>query len=144
MNLLETVHAAWGFTGLVPRSVVDTNSFGNLLVEDTNGVIWRICPEELSCEKIASSADTVQALQRSADFKRDWEMQALVAEATAALGTPAPGRCFCLKTPAILGGKYECENVGTISLLELISFAGELAVQLKDLPNGTKVHLTIN
>ncbi|HEX6188530.1 MAG TPA: T6SS immunity protein Tdi1 domain-containing protein [Pyrinomonadaceae bacterium] len=144
MNLLETVHAAWGFTGLVPRSIIDTNSFGNLLVEDNNGVIWRVCPEELSCEKVASSAHAVQELQRSAEFKRDWEMQPLVDEATAALGAPSSGQCFCLKTPAILGGKYECENVGTISLLELISFAGDLAVQIKDMPTGSKVHLTIN
>jgi hypothetical protein len=70
-------------------------------------------------------------------------MERLVSLATSELGAPTEGRCFCLKIPAVLGGKYELENLATISILELISFAGDLASQIKDLPVGTNVRLTV-
>ena len=143
MNLLDVVKTSWAFAGLSPRSVVDANSFGNLLVEDTDGRIWRICPEELSCKVVASSLQELQLLRESSDFREDWSMKQLVEIATRMLGTPFMGRCFCLKIPAVLGGSYLEENIGTIGLVELVAVSGDLAEQIKDLPDGTKVNIKI-
>ena len=143
MDLLDTIRTAWGFTGLEPCSIVDENAFGNLLVEDVTGRIWRICPEELSCNSVASSAQELQGLRASPDFVTDWEMQRLVSLASSVLGAPTEGRCFCLKIPAVLGGKYERDNIGIITLSELISASGDIALQIKDLPDGAKVTLEI-
>jgi hypothetical protein len=70
-------------------------------------------------------------------------MERLVDLATAKLGPPDKGRCFCLKIPAVLGGAYGPENFETISLSELISCSGDLASQIKDVPDGAKVSLVI-
>ena len=45
-------------------------------------------------------------------------MMPLVGEATARLGPLDQGRKYCLKIPAILGGEYGGDNLGTISLTE--------------------------
>jgi hypothetical protein len=143
MDLLDTIRTAWGFTGLDPRSIVDENTFGNLLVEDATGRIWRICPEELSCNPVASSAQELQELQASPDFVGDWAMERLVTLATSVLEPPTEGRCFCLKIPAVLGGKYERNNLATIALSELIAVTGDIASQMKDLPDGASVTLNV-
>ena len=143
MALLGTVARAWGFTGLVPRAIVDTNAFGNLLVEDVEGQVWRICPEELSCKVIAASRSELARLQASSDFQEDWSMERLVAVGARSLGSLSSGRCFCLKIPAVLGGGYERDNMGTISVAELIAVSGDMAQQIKDLPAGTKVELEV-
>jgi hypothetical protein len=143
MELLDTIRTAWAFTGIVPREVLDINAFGNVLVEDEHRAVWRISPEMLSCERIASSRNEFTELLTSPDFKRGWEMERLVNIATSALGTPPAGRCFCFKIPTVLGGLYERDNIGTISLAELISFAGDLGSQIKDLPDGTKVRFVV-
>lgn len=137
MDLLNSVRTAWAFTGLVPVRTLHVNAFGNLLVEDVAGRVWRLCPEELACQVVES--ESVDALIAS----EDWTMEPLVARATAELGVPGAGRCFCLKVPGALGGKYEIENVGTISLEELIAFTGDVAAQVKDLPDGTRVDIKI-
>ena len=139
MELLKIVRESWGFTGLVPARILDTNAFGNVLVEDVRGQLWRICPEELSCEHVGTSMDELQALRSSTD----WTMERLVVLATASLGTPAEGRCFCLKIPAVLGGKYEVENLGTIAVPELIAFSGDVASQIEGLPDGAQVEFKI-
>jgi len=70
-------------------------------------------------------------------------MERLVGIATAALGAPSAERCFCLKTPGLLGGEYAITNVGLITIAELIAFSGDVASQIRDLPDGTKVKFKV-
>jgi hypothetical protein len=70
-------------------------------------------------------------------------MERLVTAATASLGSPGPGKCFCLKQPAVLGGSYQTDNLATIALPELIAFAGHVAEQIKDVPDGERVAIEI-
>jgi hypothetical protein len=139
VELVDIVSRSWGFTGLSPLRVLDVNAFGNLLVEGEDGRVWRICPEELSCEIVAASSRDLEHITSS----EDWKMTRLVDVATAALGSPSAGRCFCLKIPGVLGGQYAAANIGTISIAELIDFAGDVASQIKDLPDGAKIKFKI-
>ena len=110
-SLLEVIQDAWGWVGLDPAEVLRVNLFGNLLVRDTSSAYWRICPEELSCEKVAETADQYQQVIDTPEFQKDWTMSVMVREATASLGEPTAGRVFCLKVPSVLGGKYASENI---------------------------------
>jgi type VI secretion system (T6SS) immunity protein Tdi1 len=139
VELLDIVSRSWGFTGLIPLRVLDVNAFGNLLVEDEGGRVWRICPEELSCEIVAPTSRDLDRITST----EDWKMNRLVDVATAALGSPGVGRCFCLKVPGVLGGQYAAANIGTISIAELIAFAGDVATKIKDLPDGAKIEFKI-
>jgi hypothetical protein len=143
VNLVEVVSRAWGFTGLIPRAVLEVNRFGNLLVQAEDGRIWRIGPQDLSCQVVAGSAAALVELRASPEFQREWRMEQLVALAVSALGNPAPGRCFCLKRPAPLGGEYRADNLATSPLPELIDLCGHLAGQIDDLPDGAAVEIQI-
>ena len=41
----------------------------------------------------------------------------------------------------MLGGSYAADNMGTISRSELISFSGDLAEQIRDVPDGSHIKL---
>lgn len=141
--MLEIIRKAWGWIGLEPIEVVAANSFGNLIVRAADGAFWRICPEESSCKQIARNADEFAMLRGEKDFQTDWEMARLLELAREKLGPLPEGRCYCLKLPAIIGGKYETGNLGTIPLDELISFAGDMAEQIQDVPDGGQIEITI-
>lgn len=70
-------------------------------------------------------------------------MSALVDQATQRLGALAAGRKFCLKIPGVLGGEYGGNNLGTISMEELIRFSGDIARQIASLPDGTPIKLSV-
>ena len=141
--MIEIVRAAWKWIGLDPAEIVAQNAFGNVIVRDIAGSFWRICPEELSCEIVAGNAAEYSELTSDEGFSSDWEMTALVGVATSKHGELSAERCFCLKTPAVLGGEYSGENIGTIAREELIAFAGAVAQQIKDLPDGARVELVV-
>lgn len=143
MDMISAIKKAWSWVGLDPKEVVASNSFGNVIVRDHDGKYWRICPEELSCQVVASSETEFQTLFAESEFVTDWEMAALEAAARERFGPLAPERCYCLKMPRVLGGEYRLDNLGTNSRIELVSFSGDVAEQIKDVPDGGKVEIKI-
>jgi len=141
IDIVKTIRNAWSWRGIEPTEVIAINSFGNVIVQDDAGEIWRICPEELEATKIASSRSAYELLRGDQDFVLDWEMELPRLEAEALLGEPGSGRCYCFKIPATLGGKYAGDNFGIISIDELVSASGNMAFQIKDIPDGEKVRI---
>jgi hypothetical protein len=137
--LLTTIRESWGWTGLDPTAVTATNAFGNVIVRATDGAYWRICPEELSCKTVARDDVEFDALWANEDFQVDWQMTRLVKVAQATFGPVDEERCYCLKLPAVLGGAYDAANFGMITRRELLAFAGYVAEQIKDVPDGARI-----
>ncbi|MBU9579067.1 DUF1851 domain-containing protein [Ralstonia mannitolilytica] len=82
-------------------------------------------------------------LAADSKFLVDWQMSALVDQAAQRFGPLASGRKYCLKIPGVLGGEYGGDNLGTISMEELIRFSGDIAQQIASLPDGTPIKLSI-
>lgn len=143
MQLLEEVRSAWGWVGIEPVDLIDDNDFGNLILKDVRGQYWRLCPEDLYCQVVASSREELDRLAKDQEFLSDWYMRGLVDQAFQQLGALAPGRKYCLKIPGALGGEYGRDNLGTISFEELIRASGHIAQQIADLPDGASVKLSV-
>lgn len=143
MDMIDTIRTAWSWIGLDAEEIVTSNTFGNVIVRATDGAYWRICPEELSCVPIARSQSEYERLLADEEFVSDWEMANLVELAREELGPLSPGRCYCLKMPAVLGGQYDVSNLGTNSRIEVLAFSGDIAQQIKDVPDGGKVEISV-
>ena len=142
-DLVSEISAAWGWAGLEAAELISENEFGNLIVLDRAGRYWRMCPEDIYCEIVAWDRAAYEELVKQPDFIEDWQMEALVRVAREKLGDLALGQKYCLITPGILGGSYKAANIGTAPLIELIRFSGDLAQQLKDVPDGGEVTLKV-
>ncbi|MEM9536125.1 MAG: T6SS immunity protein Tdi1 domain-containing protein [Cyanobacteria bacterium P01_E01_bin.45] len=141
MSIVKAIQDAWGWTGLVPERVVGENDFGNYLIKDVNGRYWRLCPEDLYCVVVANDRNELDALSRNPEFLHDWYMRRLVELAHEKLGQLEGAEKYHFKIPGLLGGEYGESNLCTVPQMEQIRFSGELAFQLQDLPDGTKVKL---
>lgn len=142
--MLDTIRGSWGWSGIEPDNIVGENDFGNLLVRDDEGKYWWLCPEELSCEVVAESKTSLDALFEEASFQQDWAMTTIVALAVECVGPLSPGRKYCLKMSGVLGGQYAKENLASLSFVELIEFSGYLAQQIENFPDGTKINFSFD
>ena len=142
-EILSAIKLSWTWVGIRPRKLCWVNKFGNIILQDEGGCYWLLRPEELSCEIIAWTEEEMAKLWKNADFILDWEMVALVEIAEEKLGANNTDRCFYFIRSPVLGGDYHVENMQTIPLLELIAFSGDMAEQIKDLPDGSQIKLVI-
>ena len=141
--IVSAINKSWNWTNQIPKEILDINDFGNIIFKSEEGQVFRICPEELDFSLIANTVEEFKVLKKDKDFIIDWEMKTLIDFSNNHLGALKEDEKFCLKLAGVLGGKYEAENLGKISFLELISFSGNLAKQIKDLPDGAKIELNI-
>jgi hypothetical protein len=58
-------------------------------------------------------------------------------------GSLPPGHRLVPTIPFVLGGEYELENLFLLETARAMRSRGELAVQLRDLPEGTKVDFKV-
>lgn len=143
MRLIEEIARGWAWAGLKPTEIVGENDFGNLIIKDIAGSYWRLCPEGLCCNRVANNRAELDALSQNQEFLQDWYMESLVRKARYKLGPLRPGYKYCLKTPSVLGGQYEENNMAIISLHELVAISGYLAKEIDDLPNGAQIRLNV-
>ena len=143
MDLISEIRESWGWVGIDPDEVVGENDFGNLIVRDRSGGYWRLCPEDSYCRIIANNREELDKLSKDQEFLHDWNMSALVEEAIESLGPLADGRKFYLVIPGVLGGTYDASNIKTLPLDELIRVSGDIAQQIKNLPDGAKIEIKV-
>ena len=143
MDVISQIRDAWGWVGIDPQEIVDENDFGNLIIKDADGKYWRLCPEDVYCEVVAQDRAELDKLSQDPEFLADWHMTAFVDQAKDCVGQLTDGRKYCLIVPGVLGGAYECSNLKSVPLLELIRFSGDMAKQIRDLRDGEQIRLEV-
>ena len=141
IDMLQVITKSWGWVGIEPRAIVGENDFGNLMIKDVQGHYWRLCPEDGHCKVVARDRQTLEQLSKDQDFLQDWSMVNLVNAAREKLGELPPGRKYYFVIPSVLGGEYAAENMQTATLHEVIGISGDIARQIRDLPDGSKIRL---
>lgn len=132
-------HRGWALSE--PVRVIAQNPFGNLLVEVSDGIIWRVCPEDLSATRLADSAAALVALSADDDFKTDWEVESWIEAAKAKLGPLEQRQCYGFRIWPVLGAEYSADNMAIKALLEWLAASGDVGRQVKDLPPGARIRL---
>lgn len=141
MSILELVEKHWGWTGIQPEKIIAENEFANLIIQDTEGRFWRLCPEDLYCDPIADDKEEYNELVKDEEFNLDWFMDVMVHKATEKYGQLQDGFKFHLLEPGALGGKYAVFNIRPIEFERIIKFSGELAQKVQR-AGGKKVNFT--
>jgi hypothetical protein len=142
-KMITEINKAWNWKGFNATETILTNEFGNVIFKTDKNEYWRICPEEISCERISETESEFNKVSSDSEFITDWEMTNFVSIAKSELGELKENERYCLKMAAVIGGQYEKSNLGKISFSELIAFSGDLGFQIKDLKDGQKIKLNI-
>ena len=142
-KIIEVVTDAWNWAIPGVKKVLAVNSMANVLLIDIEGKYWRICPEELSAEIIATNDAEIQSVYEDPDYKADWQLLGLIDEAEKEFGKLEIGECYALIKPAVIGGDYSTSNMRVAAINEYLAFTGDIAFQTKDLKHGDKVKICI-
>jgi hypothetical protein len=135
--------AEW--TWLVPKefTVWLMNRFGDLFLVFEDGAVYMLDVGRGSLEQLATGRDEFCAKVDEDDNASDWFMIPLVDQLVAAGIILKEGECYSYKQPPILGGDYTVENTCVLPIAEHYGAYGSIHNQIKDLPDGADVVLTV-
>jgi len=139
MDILESVATYWGWTGIEPEKVIAVNEFGNLIMKDSAGKFWRLCPEDVYCDVIAQNDAEYNELVKDEEFNEDWFMEVILQKAVKKFGELKDDNKYTLAVPGVLGGEYGGSNLKMVPHERIIAFYGELAQEIKDSTDGAKI-----
>jgi hypothetical protein len=142
VNLVDAVNEGWGWTGLTATRVVAQSPMGHLIVSDADDSYFYVDPDGMAIITLGTESEA-QAHFASDEAKQLWSGGALVEEGKRRFGEPPAGSVFTIKPHAMIEGRYEPENLCVMSLDELIRFTGDLAQQIKDLPDGSQIQFEV-
>lgn len=72
-DVLESIRREWTWVMPPPELVLAVSKFGNVRVAVLGGAVWRICPEEQSCQVIAPIVEVAKQLMEDPEFHQDWD-----------------------------------------------------------------------
>jgi hypothetical protein len=142
VSLVEAVNEGWGWTGLTATRVVAQSPMGHLIVSDAKDTFFYVDPDGMTIIALGTEAEA-QAHLASDEAKQLWSGGALVEEARKRFGELPAGSVFTIKPHAMIEGRYEPENLCVMPLDELIRFTGNVAQQIKDLPDGSQIQIEV-
>ncbi len=139
----STVLKSWSW--LVPSNftVWIVNRFADLFLVFPDGGVHMMDIGRGTLAKIADSRDDFCDKIDTGDNANDWLLIPLVDRLVEAGIVLQAAQCYAFKTLPILGGTYDVDNFGPLSVEDYLGAFGSIHEQLQDLPDGTQVVLKV-
>lgn len=127
------------FQGLIEGGLFFAEDiFGVQFSIKSNGV-YSFNPETAEYDFVASDINAwSEAILADYEYLTGYTLAHQWQEANGAL---APGHRLCPKVPFSLGGAFDIENLFSMESVSLMRYMAEIAVQIKDIPNGAEITL---
>ena len=143
MSTLDALRYGWGWTEIAFAEVHQVSPMGHLLLSDADGCFYYLDPDGLRIEALGHE-QAARAHLACDETREVWHAAALVEAARERLGEPPEGSVYTLTPIALLQGDYSHDNLWILSLDELLRFTGDIARQIKDLPDGAQYRIEIS
>jgi len=128
----------WHWLDLDGKAALCASPFGDVFLEDDQGVWWLDTLEGVLTRPWATREEFAGALSTT-EGQDEYLLAGLgLAAEEAGLG-PGPDQVYGFTVPPKLGGALDVDNVEVIDFVVALSLAGQIHRQIRDLPPGTEI-----
>ncbi|EIZ78224.1 hypothetical protein WSK_3199 [Novosphingobium sp. Rr 2-17] len=139
---VNALNAAWGWTGVRFAEVVAHSLMGHLVVVDADDGYHYVDPDLGNVVPLGDETAAKEHMDKR-ETQVLWRANTLVDAAVKRLGPVAMGEVYSLTPQALIAGDYAPENLIRVDLIDLIFTTGDIARQVRDLPDGAPVQLKV-
>lgn len=121
--------------------IVMVSVLGDLFLEDGDGCVYWLMTDGGELNKIANSKAEFKILLSKGENIETWLLPVLVEKLLSAGFKLEENEVFSPKKMTVLGGTYDADNFVPTDMSVHFAFTGQICLQIKDLPDGTKVNI---
>ena len=121
------------------KQVLVVSALGDLFLRNEEGQIYWLDTGAARLSQVATSVEEFKRLMQQTEHADEWFLPQLVGDLIESGQRLAAGQCYSYKLPPMLSGKIELDNFEPQDLLVHCVIFGQIARQIRDLPEGTKI-----
>lgn len=129
---------SWQWLELDGKAALCASPFGDVFLEDGDGVWWLDAVEGVLTRPWASREEWAAALS-SVEGQDEYLLAGLGLAAEESGLTLGPDEVYGFSVPPKLGGAFDPGNIEVIDFVVSLNLAGQIHRQIRDLPEGTKI-----
>jgi hypothetical protein len=129
---------SWGWLDFSGKEPIFTSLFGDAFFASATGC-WFLDTIEGTLTQRWESRNELDAALRTNGGRDHYLMEGLAAAAEASGVALAHNEVYDFRTPPVLGGSLEIENLASMDFAVALNIAGQIHGQVRDLPPGTPI-----
>lgn len=141
--VLHALNEGWNWCSLRATEIHDISRMGHMLISDEEGCFHYVDTDGMRLIALGDRS-AAEAHFAKDEIREIWEATALVEGAGERLGQPPEGSVFTLSPRHWIDGQYSVDNMVILPLVEIAFLSGDLARQLRDLPDGAQIQIEIS
>jgi len=137
---IETLLSDWEWLIGKEKFAVLVTAMGDAFIEDiNNGKIHLLDVDEAELIEVASSIEDFQKLLEDKDFVLNYFPVTFIGDILETGLKLKEGEVYSLKTPTVLSGTYELDNIESVNAEVHFSIAGQIHQQVQDISENTLI-----
>ncbi len=135
---LSAALEAWAWIGLAGKTPIRLTAFGQVFLQDAQGV-WFLNTIDGKLAQVCASEAELDALLQDPDAGEHYLLASLLQRVAATGRILRPGQVFDFIVNPVIGGRMELANVRATDLMVALHMAGQIHDQVRALPPGTRI-----
>ncbi len=138
---LKRILETWTWLTGENKTVIALTKLGDALLKDTDNKLYFLNTAEGSLKIISENYLDFIDLKLDNEVYEELFLTKLVDELNRNYKLLSPKQVYSFYKLPLIGGTYDMENIYAVNLYEHYNLTGEIHLQLKDMPDGTKINI---
>jgi hypothetical protein len=139
----EDILSEWQWRIADMRAVIMVTVWGDVFFEGNDDCIYWLQTDDGSLAKVAERNEQFQSLLTEERNIDNWFLPSLLEQLYNSGKILKEDEVFSFLKMPVLGGEYTIENIAPCSMSVHFAFTGQICEQIKELPDGTKVNISL-
>jgi hypothetical protein len=140
---LEDICSAWQWRIAELKSVILISKLGDMFLLGKDDCAYWLQTDSGDLTKVADTLRQFKYLLEQDENLDNWFLPTLINQLEAAGKILGPNQIYSFKKLPVIGGEYSIDNIDPTDISVHFAFSGQICEQIQNLPDGTKVKITI-
>jgi hypothetical protein len=140
---LEDICSCWQWRLRGPKRLVLISKLGDLFLIGNDECIYWLHTDSGDLTRIADNLEHFEQLLQKDENLDQWFLPSLLDKLANAGKILAKNQVYSYKKLPVIGGEYSMENIDPLDMSVHFAFSGQICEQIQNLPDGTKVKITV-
>lgn len=140
---LEDIFSSWRWRIADQKGLILISKLGDMFLWGADDAVYWLQTDSGDLTQIAENVEHFERRLIQDEYLDNWFLPKLIKQLEEAGKTLGPNQIYSYKKLPVMGGEYSIDNIDPTDISVHFAFSGQICEQIQNLPDGTKVKITV-